>query len=283
MKKLKLLLVLLLNMNSALAIDKVLSEAPVKVPLSPNKEIIIKFPYAVIRTDILEGDPGDKLSQLLRPDGVLLLKAGEPFGKVRMAAPMVDGSLVILDLEATVGAINYQKINLIDPKTLKKKVAKSAPTLPPQENPNKPAFLKNGGAMTKNAATTKEPNIGYAEMVQFALRHQVGPSRLIGEVHGKKVTLSKKGLTNFIRLWGDYLSIKPLNQWKVNEFYVTSLKVKNRSPRALSFDPRAFRGRVITAAALHPTLQPKGSERDETIWVIITGIPFNQAIGGRVL
>lgn len=297
---------LLAFISPAVAIDRILDEKSVDVPLPVGKEIIVKFPMAVSQTELLDGER-DGLRQFLRPDGVLMLKASEAFGEARMIASMLDGNVVVLDLNAQVGAINYETINLVEPKSLKKKQMPTINGVPMQEekpvqrsaqsktivvqndaqntgnseqNPNKPAFLKPGAAMTKNAkkTTSADANVGFNEMVQYGFRHFVGPSRLIGKQSAKRVRVSRSGVSRLVRMWGNSLSIKPLGQWKIGNQYVTVLLVNNTSSSPVAFDPRALRGRLMFAAALYPVIQPQGSVQDQTLWSVVTAVPFNKAI-----
>ncbi len=274
------------------ALDIILDEKPVKVPLPVGKEIIVKFPKAVTQIEALEGANTEGLKQFLRPDGVLLLTAGEEFGDTRVVATMIDGNVVLLDLNPSVGAVNHQQINLVDPKALKKSAQSGIvvravdkkevkPTNVPEKNPYKPAFLQNGAAMTKNSSgnnTNSRQSVGVNQMVQYGFRHFTGPSRLIGKQKAKRVPVKRIHSSQFVRVWHNRLSVKPLRQWKMGDKYVTVLLVNNTSSVAVEFDPRALRGRLIFAAALYPVIQPKGSPQDQTLWAVVTEIPFNQAI-----
>lgn len=272
---------------SGWAIDIVLDEKAVKVPLPVGKEIIVKFPQAVTHTELLDADDQQTqaLRQLLRPDGVLMLKAGIAFGEARLVATQIDGNIVVLDLDAQVGAVNHQTINLVTAKPNTK--AKTPVTItPPESNPNKPDFLKShsrkgGSAMTKNPTATSSTAggaVGFNQMVQYGFRHYVGPARLIGKQRAKSVKVGNRGLKRFVRVWGNRLAIKPLKQWQIDGHYVTVLLVNNRSANTVAFDPRALRGRLLFAAALALLLQPQGSTGDQTLWAVITAVPFNQAI-----
>ncbi len=280
-RKIVLVMAMASACSSTFAKDIVLSEKSVKVPLPVGKEIIIKFPYVVTHTEVLNQEKPGGIKQFLRPDGVLMLEASEAFGKARMVAQMIDGNVVVLDLNAEVGAINYETIRLLDPKSIKKKPKpkpqKVKPIVPPKPevNPYKPDFLKDGAAMTKTVATP--PPIGFNDMVTFGFRHYVGPSRLIGNLPATPVKVSGIG-NHWVRVWGDRLSIKPLQQWRIADNYLTVLLVNNLSSSPVEFDPRALRGRIRFAAALYPVIQPQGNVQDQTLWAIVTAVPFNQAI-----
>lgn len=280
MKKPLIALIALLTLFSSYAVDRVITVKPITVPLPVNKEVIVKFPYTVVQTELQSGEFADRFSRFLTPDGALYLEATKAFDKTRLLVEMINGEIVLLDLKASVGAINHEVINLIDPKTLKKPAPKKNPIIQaPEENPNKPAFLRNGGVMTKTSPAAKNTGIGYNTMTQFGFRHFTGPSRLIGdEVKAKKVKVSRQGLSTFVRLSGNRLALKQLAQWKIADKYLTVLLVQNRSALPIPFDPRALRGRIQFSAALHPIIQGAGSMTDQTLWSIITEVPFNQAI-----
>lgn len=283
--KITLMLVLNLLTYYSYALDVILDEKPVNVPLPVGKEIIITFPQPVTQTDPLGADNIDTLKQFLRPDGVLLLQAGEAFGQARLVATMIDGNVVLLDLNASVGAINHQTINLIDPRTLKKpagiKVTSHSEEAV-EKNPYKPDFLKHGGRMTKTGSKGKggsssaEP--GFNQMVQYAFRHFVGPSRLIGKQKAKRVAIGQVNAQRLVRVWGKRLKIKALRQWKMGNKYVTVFLVNNTSPNPVEFDPRSLRGRLMFAAALYPVVHPQGSHRDQTLWAIVTNVPVSRAL-----
>ncbi len=279
MKKLLILLAAIQLATFAHAKDIILTVKPVNVPLPVNKEIIVKFPYAVLQTELLSPEHAEKFSQFLTPEGALHLTATQPFDKTRLVAEMVNGKVVLLDLKAGIGALNHEVINLVDPKSLKKVKPKAEVAAKPKTNPNKPKFLHNGGVMTKTSPAVQKQAIGYNTMTQFGFRHFVGPSRLIGdEIKAKKVRVSSKGLNHFVRLYGNRISLKPLAQWKIGKQFLTVLLVNNQSTYAIPFDPRALRGRLEFSASLHPVIQPAGSMQDQTLWAVITGVPFNKAI-----
>ncbi len=267
----------------AYALDIVLDEKAVEVPLPVGKEIIVKFPMAVTHTELLDDDNSENstesLRQLLRPDGVLMLTAGEDFGQTRLIATMIDGNIVVLDLNAQIGAVNHETINLIQ-KDSQPTQNNNPPAVEEQaheQNPYKPEFLKDGGEMTKTAQ--QQRSVGFNQMVQYGFRHFVGPSRLIGNtVNATTVSVSRKTVSQWVRVWGNQLVIKPLKQWKINDDYLTVLVVNNVSAQAVEFDPRALRGRIKFSASLQPVIQARGDINDQTLWAVITAVPFDTAI-----
>ncbi len=257
------------------AINMMVGEHALNIPLPINKEIVIKFPQPVTHTELLNTDNTDKLRQLLRPDGILMLQAGEAFSKTRLIATQIDGNIVILDLEAKNNAINHHTINLIKKKiNTTKKSIKHKPSVK-KENPYKPDFLKNKKPMTKSQSS---PQINFNTMVQYGFSHFLGPRRLIKEIPARPIKMRKRNLQHWIRIWGNKIAIKPLKQWKINDDYLTVLLINNTSSQPITFDPRALRGRIKFTATITTTLKPKGSINDQTLYAVITSVPFHKAI-----
>ncbi|MDP8051512.1 DUF3438 family protein [Pasteurella atlantica] len=257
------------------AINMVIGEHALTVPLPVNKEIVIKFPQPVTHTELLNTNNTDKLRQLLRPDGILMLQAGEEFSKTRLIATQIDGNIVILDLEAKNNAVNHHTINLVQKKiNLPEKKVKHQP-IAKEENPYKPDFLKNKKPITKSQSS---PQINFNTMVQYGFSHFLGPRRLIKELPARPIKMSKRNLQHWIRVWGNKVAIKPLKQWKINDDYLTILLINNTSSQPVTFDPRALRGRIKFTATIITTLEPKGNINDQTLYAVITSVPFNKAI-----
>lgn len=260
------------------AAEVILSEQPIEMRLPVNKEMIIKFPEAVTHTNTLNPDAAKNFASLLTPDGVLYLTANKPFDKTRMIAELVDGRLVMLDLFAAAEG-PYENLTIINkPKQSPKPVNKPQKTEePPPQNPYKPDFLRDGTAKTRSGTTGGNESGAYYRMVQFGFRHFVGPQRLIGESMGKQIYQGKKTVNGMLRLYGDRLRVQKLAEWQIHDRYLTVLLVNNLSHTVIEFDPRAIRGRWMFAAALYPVLEPRGRQFDQTLWALISAVPFEQA------
>lgn len=281
MSKIKLLIVAsILSFFQSMAGQVFLSEKPILIGIPLDGEVIVKFPDSVTHTEILNDGDTSLFRQFLTPEGVLYLSTDKTFSDVRMVANLVSGKTVVMNIKSGVGP-HGRNIEILNRKVVKKSSQPVKQKAKPERNPNKPAFLRDKVAKTKRVnAKNTESNmaIGYAEMTRYAFRHFVGPSRLIGRKMGSTVKLSNKHLKRFVRVWKNKISLRPLKQWKINNKFVTVLLINNTSERPIHFDPRALRGRIEFAAALHPTLSPQGTSRDRTLWAVITSIPFNQAI-----
>lgn len=279
MKKLQLFLLAALLPLQSLAREVVFDEKPLPLRLPIGKETIIKFPQAVAHISVLSEAADQSLNSFLTPEGVIYLTPDNPFEKARVVVEQINGKLIMLDITASDRGPFDGDTTIIEKVAEVTKPAPKAMAAPEKlkENPYKPDFLKDGEPKTLTASPTPSTP-GYHQMVQFGFRHFVGPSRLIGPDLGSLVTVSKGEFNSIIRIDGARLSLKPLKQWEIQGHYLTVILVNNRSHKPYEFDPRAIRGRWVFAAALHPRLDSSGSQRDQTLWALISMLPFEQAI-----
>ena len=77
----------------------------------------------------------------------------------------------------------------------------------------------------------------------------------------------------WLRVQAHTLTIRPLAQWKVGDRYVTALGVVNRGPAEVLFDPRALRGDLRFAAALHPRSAPPEAVITAAFWAVVSDQP----------
>ena len=116
---------------------------------------------------------------------------------------------------------------------------------------------------------------------RFALSHHIGPERLIPEPPRADVTsvsIKPVNLKRFVRFNRD-IAAQPLKQWKVGDYYVTTVRVVNQGPDRYQFDPRGLRGQFVFVATLSTVLEPAGLA-SETVWSVISKKPFSLAVGG---
>ena len=300
--------------TATFARDAVLSKTPIPLRVGVGKEAIISFPQPATHTRILNEASANAVSNMLTPQGVMYLTATQPFAQTRMIAELVDGRMVMIDIEASENGPFDTELNItdrgagnpaaaappatVDPALLPAgSTPRGAAAVPPvtqaatppgmsgDDNPYKPDFLKDGAAKTLNmaegdlgGAQVVDAGSDYHQMVRYGFRHFVGPARLIGDDLGKPVKVGKSDVAaSLLRMNDGRLSVKPLKQWAIGERYLTVMLVNNRSAAAVEFDPRAMRGRWMFAAALYPVREPRGSRFDQTLWALISAEPFDQA------
>jgi integrating conjugative element protein (TIGR03749 family) len=249
---------------------------PIPVALKVKAERRIDFPEPISDLDVPKGL--EQQSRIvLTPTGQLHWTAQAPFEPARVLATSVSGTLYQLDVGARAGGEAPERLTITDP-VLDAAAAAEANAPDPRARLERaaaaliPEFLKGetGGARAGGPR--------YAELARFALAHFTGPSRLIPKLDAARVAVRPIDTRAWLRVQSAYLTLRPLAQWKAGDLHVTALGVYNRATAAVPFEPRALRGELLFAAALHPTLGPQGSGHNGTVWAVVTRRPFNQAL-----
>lgn len=61
-----------------------------------------------------------------------------------------------------------------------------------------------------------------------------------------------------------------LATWRLDDHWVSALRLRNTAPRWLDLDPRALQGAFLTATFQHQTLGPTGTPEDTTVVYLVT-------------
>ncbi len=250
---------------------------PIPVALKVDAERRIDFPESIADIDIPQ-TVARQSRVVLSPTGQLHWLAREPFAPVRVLATAVGGTLYQLDVSAQAEGAAPERLTLHDPVLEATADAKAnAPTdqarLEAAAGALIPDFLQPGAPGAKG-----QGRADYAALARFALAHYTGPARLIPKLDATPVAVRPFDVRDWVRLPVAGLTIRPLQQWKAGNLHVTALGVYNGGSMAIPFEPKALRGRLLFAAALHPTLEPAGSGHNGTVWAVVTAQPFNQAV-----
>jgi len=125
---------------------------------------------------------------------------------------------------------------------------------------------------------------GYVALTRFAAQLLYAPGRLLRDLGGLyRVPVPDRRAVALIRTGAVLGEVEatPLAGWAdENGLYVTAVRLRNRSHRALILDPRtALRGEWLTATFQHARLLPAGHEADTTAVYLISAQPFADALG----
>lgn len=61
-----------------------------------------------------------------------------------------------------------------------------------------------------------------------------------------------------------------LAAWRLDDFWVSAVRLRNTATHWLELDPRALQGRFATATFQHATLGPVGAAEDTTVVYLVT-------------
>ncbi|MNO68672.1 hypothetical protein D3C76_595110 [compost metagenome] len=62
----------------------------------------------------------------------------------------------------------------------------------------------------------------------------------------------------------------PIAAWRLGDYWVTAVKLRNRSSATVQLDPRRLQAKLFAAAFQHAFLGPVGSAEDTTIAYLVT-------------
>lgn len=300
--------------NTALSAENMLWQGnPLQIPILVNTERRIDFPEPIV--DINMSAAENKVSQiLLTPEGRLFLKPSEVYAPARLKAVSVTGTLYLVDIESKVegSEVSSETVVIIDPiihaaggGMTGAGTGNRPSAMPLSNHPNVAAGNQAGqGQSAQNAGNSNAPNLDklpdflrkdmtlsggngngnianaapdYIAMSRFAMSHFAGPKRLIPQIAANQVAVKQPG-KNWLRVVNNGLETKALAQWSISGHFVTAIYVRNRTNRAIEFDPRGIRGDIAFVSAMHTLLQPRGQSGDEGLWAVVTTQPFNIAI-----
>jgi len=63
---------------------------------------------------------------------------------------------------------------------------------------------------------------------------------------------------------------RALAAWRLEDQWVTAVRLTNTTARGLDLDPRALQGDFVAATFQHPTLGPAGQSSDTTVVYLVT-------------
>ncbi|MOA39712.1 hypothetical protein D3C78_1615150 [compost metagenome] len=66
------------------------------------------------------------------------------------------------------------------------------------------------------------------------------------------------------------VSSTPIAAWRLGDYWVTAVKLRNRGPAMVQLDPRRLQATLFAAAFQHAFLGPVGSAEDTTIAYLVT-------------
>ncbi len=220
-------------------------KTPIRLELTVGEERQVEFP-----TSVKVGVPGN-LQPLLRTqsvNGTVYLLAHAPFESTRVMVREIDGGQIYLfDISAS------------------KKSGQNHPIQVYVQEAKEPGDLKD--------SNTVASNISYVTLTRFAALQLYAPARLLSVRPGIVRTPVSRDPIDLVR--GGAIDALPLVAWRAGGYYLTAVKLTNRSEQPQTLDPRNLRGAWLTATFQHHRLLPKGDEADTTAVYLISARPFS--------
>ena len=226
---------------------------PLAVPLIVGQERVI-----FLDRDVRVGVPA-AIADHLRvqsADGAIYLRASAPIDPSRLQLQDVaNGTLILLDVAAHPAA---PKETPLEPVRI---VTDNAPS-----TPSAPAHDDETSDDTPKVPDTPVPVL----LTRYAAQSLYAPLRTVEPVDGIAPVPVDRA-----RPLDTLLPTLPVRAsawaaWRLDDEWVTAVRLTNTSTQHLDLDPRALQGDFVAATFQHPDLGPAGDDTDTTIVYLVT-------------
>jgi integrating conjugative element protein (TIGR03749 family) len=107
-------------------------------------------------------------------------------------------------------------------------------------------------------------------LTRYAAQSLYAPLRTVGPVHGIMSVPLRGNLTIDTLLPGIAIRAKALAAWRLDNHWVTAVRLTHTAEGWLALDPRSLQGDFVAATFQHPTLGPVGDSADTTVVYLVT-------------
>ncbi|MFG6935567.1 TIGR03749 family integrating conjugative element protein [Burkholderia pseudomallei] len=234
---------------------------PLAVPLIVGQERVV-----FVDRDVRVGVPAEIADHLRvqSADGAIYLRASAPIDPSRLQLQDVaNGTLILLDVAAHAATPKEAPLEPVRIVTDHAASGKPAQT---------PTHDDDASDDTTKAPDTPVPVL----LTRYAAQSLYAPLRTIEPVDG----IAPIPVDRTLRL-DSLLPTLPVRAsawaaWRLDDEWVTAVRLTNTSAQRLDFDPRALQGDFVAATFQHPDLGPAGDDTDTTVVYLVTrghGLP----------
>ncbi|MDQ0741199.1 TIGR03749 family integrating conjugative element protein [Pseudomonas sp. W4I3] len=217
---------------------------PLAVPLVINQERVV-----FVDEDVRVGVPSTLTGKLRvqSTGGTLYLRASVAIAPTRLQLQSVaTGEIILLDIAAT-----------------------------PGDQPLEPVrILKNAQAQATEVESSAAPVAQRTPipiaLTRYAAQSLYAPLRTVESLPGVRRVPLKLRTESPTLLPTENVSSTPIAAWRLGDYWVTAVKLRNRGSETLQLDPRQLQATLFAAAFQHVFLGPVGSAEDTTIAYLVT-------------
>ncbi len=230
---------------------------PLAVPLVVGQERVI-----FVDRNVRVGLPAS-LSNKLRvqtTNGTVYLLAREPIDPVRLQLQDAEnGELILIDIAAIPaieGADPLEPIRIIEGQNPSRRYGTATATAEPENPPS----------ADKPRRETPVPVI----LTRHAAQSLYAPLRTVEPVQGISRVNLRRNLDLSMLLPTLPVTAIAMAAWRLEDFWVTAVKLQNTSNSVITLDPRLLQGDFIAATFQHRDLGPAGHAADTTVVYLVT-------------
>lgn len=233
---------------------------PLAVPLVVGQERVVFIDHNV-RVGMPEG-LGARL-RVQSAGGAIYLRASEPIPPSRLQLQDADtGALILVDIAAEpakAGQPPLEPVRIVegDDGPLRDAVAAKA------------SSTDGESADASHTAPRRATPVAVI-LTRYAARNLYAPLRTIEPVAGIGRVNLRRSLELSTLLPSLPVRAQVLAAWRLEDQWVTAVKLTNTSARWIALDPRALQGDFVAATFQHPTLGSSGRADDTTVAYLVT-------------
>ncbi|MCK9988823.1 MAG: hypothetical protein AzoDbin1_05295 [Azoarcus sp.] len=195
--------------------------------------------------------------------GAIYLRASEPIPPSRLQLQDAEsGALILLDIAAEpakAGEPALEPVRIVEGEGASSRTANPAGTSASEEEPR-------DAASSAARRATPTPVV----LTRYAVQNLYVPLRTVEPVAGIGRVNLRRNLALDTLLPTLPVRAQALAAWRLEDQWVTAVKLTNTSARWLDLDPRALQGDFVTATFQHTTLGPAGQAADTTVVYLVT-------------
>lgn len=231
---------------------------PLSIPLAVGHERVL-----FIDRNVRIGLPpsvGERL-RVQSAGGAIYLRASAPIEPTRLQLQDADtGEIILIDVSTQAGEEPLEPVRIVEGGRT------SAP------HPDDEASEPPGGATDTHLprATLPRATPVPVALTRYAAQSLYAPLRTVEPVRGIMRVNLRRDLALGTLLPSLPVRTRALAAWRLEDQYVTAVRLTNTSSRFLDLDPRDLVGDFVAATFQHADLGPGGDPSDTTVVYVVT-------------
>lgn len=224
---------------------------PLRVALVVGEERVV-----FVDRNVRVGIP-DEVSDRLRVQsagGAIYLRASAPIEVARVQLQDAEtGALTLVDITAvpaTAGAAPLEPVRIVDV--------------------TRDDHVSNADSHTPGSVRTTPATPFAVVLTRYAAQSLYAPLRTLEPVHGIVSVPLRVNVPAETLLPDLSVRAKALAAWRLEDHWVTAVRLTHTHKGWLTLDPRALQGDLVAATFQHPTLGPAGESTDTTVVYLVT-------------
>ena len=239
---------------------------PLAVPLVVGQERVV-FVDRNVRIGMPAG-VGENL-RVQSAGGAIYLRASKPIPSTRLQLQDVEsGALILLDIAAEpakAGQAALEPVRIVEGEATPAHYGEQAGTPPSTDDDT-----QGDTPASARTPTHKRETPVTVVLTRYAAQNLYAPLRTVEPVAGIGRVNLRRDLALDTLLPTLPVRARALAAWRLEDQWVTAVRLTNTTARWLDLDPRALQGDFVAATFQHPTLGPAGQSSDTTVIYLVT-------------